>query len=142
MRPKQLTLPGLADLGSELEGPKLKLKIRPVLDGGVVKGLAMVGIASAITLYPVRIMEGQRGLFAAMPQRQEKSGQWKDVIYPVSREAREYLQRHWVEGGERRMADMVLVTDAYKERFLEAVTKEYQRIAAEKAAVEIKKESM
>ena len=49
-----------------------------------------------------------------------------------------YPQRRWVEDGETRMADMVLVTDAYKEWFLEAVTKEYQRISAEKAAVEIR----
>lgn len=209
MRPKQLSLPGLADRDSDLEGPRLKLKIHPAKDGGAVKGVAMVGIASAITLYPVRIMEGRRGLFAAMPQRQEKSGEWKDVIYPTSREAREYLQRcivkafdpkkevltyvqgychpectaqvvpvhkagtnlvamasitledirvdslsiykkrdgslkiyypqrRWVENGEIRMADMVLVTDAYRERFLEAVTKEYQRIREEKAAVEIR----
>lgn len=209
MRPKQLTIPGLADLGSDLEGPKLKIRVCPSTGGGTVKGIAMVGIASALTLYPVRIMESRRGLFAVLPQRKEKSGAWKDVVYPTSREARDYLQknivkafdpkkevtvyvqgychpeckaqvvpvhkagtnlvamasvtiedirvdsisvyqnrdgtlklyypqRHWQdEHGENRMADMVLLTDAYKERFLEAVTAEYQKVVGEKTAVEI-----
>jgi len=39
----------------------------------------------------LRILEGKKGLFLAMPQEQAKDGKWYNIFYPVTEEARQNL---------------------------------------------------
>lgn len=39
----------------------------------------------------LRIVQGQKGLFLAMPQEKAKDGKWYNSFYPVTKEARESL---------------------------------------------------
>ena len=49
-------------------------------DGGNLKGFADVTLEDAITIKGVRLIEGANGLFAAMPRRKEKDGEYHDII--------------------------------------------------------------
>ena len=51
-----------------------------VKDGGKLKGFADVTLENTVTVKGVRLMEGPSGLFAAMPRRQEKDGEYHDII--------------------------------------------------------------
>lgn len=39
----------------------------------------------------LRIVQGQKGLFMALPQEKGKDGKWYDAFFPVTKEARENL---------------------------------------------------
>lgn len=39
----------------------------------------------------LRIMQGQKGLFLAMPQEKSKDGKWYNAFFPVTKEARQSL---------------------------------------------------
>jgi stage V sporulation protein G len=39
----------------------------------------------------LRIVQGQKGLFLAMPQEKAKDGKWYNAFYPVTKEARQNL---------------------------------------------------
>ena len=49
-------------------------------DGGTLKGFADVTLEDAITVKGVRLIEGANGLFAGMPRRKEKDGEYHDII--------------------------------------------------------------
>ena len=49
-------------------------------DGGNLKGFADVTLEDAITVKGVRLIEGANGLFAGMPRRKEKDGEYHDII--------------------------------------------------------------
>ena len=49
-------------------------------DGGSLKGFADVTLEDAITIKGVRLIEGANGLFAGMPRRKEKDGEYHDII--------------------------------------------------------------
>lgn len=49
-------------------------------DGGKLKGFADVTLEDAITVKGVRLIEGPNGLFAGMPRRKEKDGEYHDII--------------------------------------------------------------
>jgi len=49
--------------------------------GGSLKGFADVTLEDAITIKGVRLIEGANGLFAGMPRRKEKDGEYHDIIY-------------------------------------------------------------
>ncbi len=56
---------------------KLKAFVDVAIGDFVVKGL--------------RILQGQKGLFLAMPQEKAKDGKWYNAFYPVTKEARQSL---------------------------------------------------
>jgi stage V sporulation protein G len=39
----------------------------------------------------LRIVEGKKGVFLAMPQEKSKDGKWYDTFFPATKEAREVL---------------------------------------------------
>jgi len=49
-------------------------------NGGSLKGFADVTLEDAITLKGVRLIKGPNGLFAGMPRRKEKDGDYHDII--------------------------------------------------------------
>lgn len=54
------------------------------------KAFADIAIGDFI-IKGLRIVQGQKGLFLAMPQEKSKDGKWYNVFYPVTKEARQDL---------------------------------------------------
>lgn len=61
-------------------------------EDSVVKGIASVLIDDILAIHDIRIIEGEKGLFVAMPSRKTPSGEYKDVVHPISQEGREMIQ--------------------------------------------------
>ena len=69
-----------------------ELRIRKVEDEGKLKAYVTVPFDSCFVVHNVKIIEGQNGLFIAMPSRKTASGEYKDVAHPISPEFRTELQ--------------------------------------------------
>ncbi len=62
-----------------------------------LKAVASVTIQEAIAIHGIKIIEGEKGLFIAMPARKTPSNEYKDIVHPISAEAREQLERSIIE---------------------------------------------
>lgn len=62
------------------------------LDKEKVKGLATVVIDDAIAIHDIRIIQGENGLWVAMPSRKTATGEYRDVAHPISTEARKAIE--------------------------------------------------
>jgi stage V sporulation protein G len=61
------------------------------LDGdSKLKAFADIAIGDFI-VKGLRVVQGQKGLFLAMPQDRAKDGKWYNSFYPVTKEARQNL---------------------------------------------------
>ncbi len=61
-------------------------------DEGESKLKAFVDVAvGEFIVKGLRIMQGEKGLFVAMPQEKGKDGRWYDCFYPKSPQARQAL---------------------------------------------------
>lgn len=61
------------------------------LDGdSKTKAFVDVGLGDFI-VKGVRVVQGQKGLFLAMPQEKAKDGKWYNSFFPVTKEARDSL---------------------------------------------------
>lgn len=67
------------------------IKIFPV-SLGKTKAFVSVTIADCLVLTGIKIIEGQKGLFVAMPQQKVKDD-YKDVFFPISKDFRADLHR-------------------------------------------------
>ncbi len=57
-----------------------------------LKGIASVLIDDAFAIHDIRIIEGDNGLFIAMPSRKTPSGDYKDVCHPINPEVRKNFE--------------------------------------------------
>ena len=74
-----------------------ELRIRKVEDEGKLRAYVTVTFDSCFVVHNVKIIEGQNGLFIAMPSRKTANGEYKDVAHPISPEFRAELQNKILE---------------------------------------------
>ena len=58
---------------------------------GKLKAVASITIDNAFVVHDIKIIEGNDGLFVAMPSRKTADGDYKDVAHPINTEEREAL---------------------------------------------------
>ena len=58
---------------------------------GNLKAYAKVIMDDMFVCNDLKILDGTKGLWVAMPNRKTKEGDWQDIFHPISKEAREKL---------------------------------------------------
>ena len=58
-----------------------------------LKAIASVTIDDCFVIHELRIIEGDNGLFIAMPSRKLPEGEFKDIAHPINAETREQLEK-------------------------------------------------
>lgn len=80
---------------SNTEKSKLEVRAYPIAEPkGNILGSASVNLETPIGNFAVtdiRIMNGQNGPFAAMPNRKDRDGSYKDICFPTTKEGRTEL---------------------------------------------------
>ena len=69
-------------------------------EGSRMKGIASVLIDDCFAIHDIRIIEGDNGLFIAMPSRKTPNGEFKDIAHPINAETREKIQKAILEAYE------------------------------------------
>lgn len=62
-----------------------------------LKAIASVTIDDCFVIHELRIIEGDNGLFIAMPSRKLPEGEFKDIAHPINAETREQLEKAIIE---------------------------------------------
>ena len=57
-------------------------------EGSRMKGIASVLIDDSFAVHDIRIIEGDNGLFIAMPSRKTATGEYRDVCHPINPDVR------------------------------------------------------
>ena len=74
-----------------------ELRIRKVEDEGKLRAYVTVTFDNCFVVHNVKIIEGQNGLFIAMPSRKTANGEYKDVAHTISPDFRSELQNKILE---------------------------------------------
>jgi len=68
------------------------VRVRKVLQEGKMKAIVSVTLDDAFVIHDVKVVEGQNGLFVAMPSRKTPDGEFRDIAHPITSSAREIIQ--------------------------------------------------
>ncbi|MCL2337949.1 MAG: septation regulator SpoVG [Firmicutes bacterium] len=68
------------------------VRVRKVLSDGKMKAIVSVTLDDMFVIHDVKVVEGQNGLFVAMPSRKTPSGEFRDIAHPINSSAREIIQ--------------------------------------------------
>jgi len=68
------------------------VRVRKLLREGKMKAIVSVTLDDMFVIHDVKVVEGNRGLFVAMPSRKTPDGEFRDIAHPISTMARELIQ--------------------------------------------------
>ena len=57
-----------------------------------MKGIASVLLDDSFAVHDIRIIEGDNGLFIAMPSRKTPTGGYRDIAHPINPEVRKMFE--------------------------------------------------
>ncbi len=68
------------------------IKVRKLLPEGRLKGIISLTLDDAVAVHDIKVVQGDERLFVAMPSRRDDSGAFRDIIHPISQQARDEIE--------------------------------------------------
>lgn len=73
------------------------VRIKKVEGHNRLKAVASLIIDDCFVVHEIRVIDGDNGLFIAMPSRKISDGEFKDIAHPIKTETREELEKAVIE---------------------------------------------
>lgn len=87
------------------------VRIRKIATDGKMKAIVSVTFDNEFVVHDIKIIEGQNGLFIAMPSRKTPDGEFKDIAHPINTDTREKMQSSILAAYEEAMQEDVNVVN-------------------------------
>lgn len=76
------------------------VRVRKLSEEGKMRGIVSVTFDNAFVVHDIKIIEGQNGLFIAMPSRKVSEGEFRDIAHPINADMRFELQNEIIKAYE------------------------------------------
>lgn len=87
------------------------VRVRKVTKEGKMKAVVSITLDNEFVVHDIKVIEGEKGLFIAMPSRKAADGEYRDIAHPINSETRERIQ--------------VVILQKYESAVLENATEAY-----------------
>lgn len=67
------------------------VRLRKMEKEGKLKAVASITIDEAFVVHDIKVIEGDKGLFIAMPSRKSLDGSYRDIAHPINSGMRDTL---------------------------------------------------
>ncbi|SIS85890.1 septation regulator SpoVG [Alicyclobacillus vulcanalis] len=68
------------------------VRLRRVASEGRMKAIASITIDSEFVVHDIRVIDGNNGMFVAMPSKKTPDGEFRDIAHPISSSTRQKIQ--------------------------------------------------
>jgi stage V sporulation protein G len=68
------------------------VRVRRVAKDGKMKAVVSITIDNEFVIHDIKVIEGDKGLFIAMPSRKSAYGEYRDIAHPINSETRTKIQ--------------------------------------------------
>ena len=66
--------------------------VRKVAKEGKMKAVVSITIDDEFVVHDIKVIEGEKGLFIAMPSRKATDGEYRDIAHPINSGTRDRIQ--------------------------------------------------
>ena len=86
------------------------VRVRKIAKEGKMKAVVSMTLDNEFVVHDIKVIDGDKGLFIAMPSRRAGDGEFRDIAHPINSETRDMIQKVILEkyalavaelGGER-----------------------------------------
>ena len=68
------------------------VRVRKIAKEGKMKAVVSVTFDNAFVVHDIKVIDGEKGLFIAMPSRKASDGEYRDIAHPINSGTRERIQ--------------------------------------------------
>ncbi|MDY3108979.1 MAG: septation regulator SpoVG [Lachnospiraceae bacterium] len=86
------------------------VRVRKITAEGKMKAIVSITIDDVFVVHDIKVIDGEKGLFIAMPSKKATDGEYRDIAHPINSKTREDLQN--------------LILSRYEQTLLEPDTEE------------------
>lgn len=81
------------------------VRVRKIAKEGKMKAVVSITLDEEFVVHDIKVIEGDKGLFIAMPSRRAGDGEYRDIAHPINSETRGRLQQIILEQYNKVMAE-------------------------------------
>ena len=68
------------------------VRVRKVAKEGKLKAVVSITMDDEFVVHDIKVIEGEKGLFIAMPSKKASDGEYRDIAHPINPNTREKIQ--------------------------------------------------
>ena len=81
------------------------VRVKRVSKEGKMRAVVSITIDNEFAIHDIKVIEGDNGVFIAMPSRKGTDGEFKDIAHPINSDARKKVQDAILVGYEKALAE-------------------------------------
>lgn len=68
------------------------VRVRKIAKEGKMKAVVSITIDDEFVVHDIKVIEGEKGLFIAMPSRKASDGEYRDIAHLINSQTRDHIQ--------------------------------------------------
>ena len=81
------------------------VRVRKVAKEGKLKAVVSITMDEEFVVHDIKVIEGEKGLFIAMPSKKSADGEYRDIAHPINSSTREMIQGTILENYEKALLE-------------------------------------
>ena len=81
------------------------VRVRKMTQDSKMKAIVSITIDDEFVVHDIKVIEGEKGLFIAMPSKKANDGEYRDIAHPINSETRDRIQTIILESYEKALAE-------------------------------------
>ena len=81
------------------------VRVRKITKEGKMRAVVSITIDDEFVIHDIKVIEGEKGLFIAMPSKKAADGEYRDIAHPINSVTRESIQRIILENYEKALLE-------------------------------------
>ena len=81
------------------------VRVRKITKEGKMKAIVSITIDDEFVVHDIKVIEGEKGMFIAMPSRKSTDGEYRDIAHPLNSATRDRIQTIILNKYEKAMAE-------------------------------------
>ncbi len=80
------------------------IKIRKTISEGRLRAIVSMTLDDTLAVHDIKVVQGDERLFVAMPSRKDEKGVFRDIVHPISPDARQDVEQQILDAYSRHIA--------------------------------------
>lgn len=81
------------------------VRVRKITKEGKMKAIVSITLDDEFVVHDIKVIEGEKGLFIAMPSKKAADGEYRDIAHPINSGTRDTIQKMILASYEKALAE-------------------------------------
>ena len=81
------------------------VRVRKITKEGRMKAVVSITLDNEFVVHDIKVIEGDKGLFIAMPSKKSLDGEYRDIAHPINSDTRDKIQTVILDGYEKALSE-------------------------------------